>query len=96
MRECHRFAKPGHERFVGGLDISSSAAFCVSASAFVRSNASNRLPATGMAKQCCQPDVGPAGDIAHGRIDTVLGDDVTRDCKEMAVILSGVGSHGLP
>jgi hypothetical protein len=34
-----------------------------------------------MTKQCGQPDVGPAGDISHGRIDTMLGDDVTRDCK---------------
>jgi hypothetical protein len=49
-----------------------------------------------MAKQRGQPDVGPAGDISHGRIGTMFGDDVTRDCKEMAVIFSGVGPHGFP
>ncbi len=41
----------------------------------------NSFPRREMTKQCGQPDVGPAGDISHGRIDSMLGDDVTRDCK---------------
>ena len=80
----------------GGLDVSSSAARCVSASPFVHSNASNKASRVGkMAKKCGQPDVGPAGDISHGRVGTMLADDVARDRKEMVVVFSGVGSHGL-
>lgn len=46
-----------------------------------------------MTKQCRQPNVSPTGDISHGRIDTMRGNGVTRDCKQMAVIFFGVGSH---
>jgi hypothetical protein len=46
-----------------------------------------------MTKQRGQSDLGPARYIAHGRVDTVLGDDLSRDRKEMGSILLGVGSH---
>jgi hypothetical protein len=46
-----------------------------------------------MTKQRGQPDAGAAGNIAHGRVDTVLCDDVTRDRENMVVIFPSVGSH---
>ena len=48
-----------------------------------------------MTKQRGQADAGPAGDIAHRRIGTMLGDDVTRDRENLAAIFFCVGSHGL-
>jgi NAD(P)-dependent dehydrogenase (short-subunit alcohol dehydrogenase family) len=39
-----------------------------------------------MTKQCGQPDAGPAGNIAHRRVGTMLGDDVTRDRENLAAI----------
>jgi hypothetical protein len=47
-----------------------------------------------MTKQRGQSDLGPARYVAHGRVDTVLGDDLSRDRKEMGSIFLGVGSHG--
>jgi hypothetical protein len=47
-----------------------------------------------VSEQCGQPDVCPAGYISHGRIGTMLGNDVARDFEEVAVIFLGVGSHG--
>jgi hypothetical protein len=34
-----------------------------------------------MTKQRGQADVGPAGNVSHGRIDTMLGDGLPRDGK---------------
>jgi hypothetical protein len=49
-----------------------------------------------MTQHCGQPDLGPAGDVTHGRIGAILSDDVTRDCKQVVVIFSGVGPHNFP
>jgi hypothetical protein len=49
-----------------------------------------------MTKQCGQADTGPASDIAHRRVSTMLGDGVTRDRENLAAIFFCVGSHGLP
>ena len=35
----------------------------------------------------------PAGDISHRHVGAMLGDDLTRDREEMAVIFFCVGSH---
>jgi hypothetical protein len=51
------------------------------------------FPRWEMTKQRGQSDLGPARYIAHGRVDTVLGDDLSRDRKEMGSIFLGVGSH---
>jgi len=95
VNECHPFAKPGHERFVRWIRRFEFACLlrqCVQIRAQQRIE--QGFSRREMTKQCGQPDVGPAGDISHRRIGTMFGDDVTRDCKEMAVIFSGVGSHG--
>ncbi len=49
-----------------------------------------------MTKQRGQSDAGAAGNIAHGRVDAVLCDDVTRDSENMVVIFPSVGSHISP
>jgi len=54
------------------------------------------LPGRETAKQRGQPDIGSAGDIPHGGIGTILGDNLARDRKEAAVILAGISSHSAP
>jgi hypothetical protein len=49
-----------------------------------------------MTKQRGQPNAGAASNIAHGRVDTVLCDDVARDRENMVVIFPSVGSHISP
>jgi hypothetical protein len=97
VNECHPFAKPGHERFVWWIRRFEFACLlrqCVQIR--TQQRIEQGFSRREMAKQCGQPDAGPAGDISHGRLGTMLCDDVARDRKYMAVIFSGVGSHGLP
>ncbi len=97
MSERHPFAKPGHERVVRSLrrfEFACPPRQCLQIRTQQRFE--QGFPRREMAKQGGQPYVGPAGDVPHGRIGSVLGDHVARDRQEMAVILSGIGSHRSP
>jgi hypothetical protein len=80
LNECHPFAEPGHERFVRWtrrFELACLPRQCVQIRTQQRFE--QGFSRREMAKQCGQSDVGSAGDISHGRIGTMLGDDVTRD-----------------
>jgi len=82
LDECHNFAKPRQERFVRWIrrfEFTCALRQCVQVRTQQRFE--QCLSRREMTKQCGQPDVGPAGDISHGRVGTMLGDDVTRDGK---------------
>lgn len=82
---CDPFAKAGQERFgrrSRRFKFMCSVCQCPGWSAAALRRALSRRE---MAEQCSQPKVGPAGNIAHRYIGPVLGNDVTRDCEEVAV-----------